>query len=112
MSKAHGLLLLATLLAACGQILFKIGASGRSGWQEFLNLPIISGLICYGVGTLMWIFALSRLPLKTVFPYTALTFVLVYVAAFFLLDERLSIRSAAGVGCVLLGLFLLTTERL
>lgn len=111
MKTEHALLVVATILAAAGQILFKFGATGRRDWSEFLNVPLVSGLICYGIGTILWIFALSKLPLKTVFPYTALTFVLVYVGAIFLVGERISSKSLAGVVCVLIGLFMLTSDK-
>ncbi len=107
----HGLLLVATLLAASGQVLFKLGVDGRTNWQQMVNPVVLGGLVCYGLGTVLWILALSKLPLKVVYPYTALTFVFVYVAATIFLDERMDVRGALGVGCVLIGLFLLTGSR-
>jgi drug/metabolite transporter (DMT)-like permease len=104
----HAVLLGATILAALGQIFFKLGATGKTDWRQMLNLYVASGMLCYALGTLGWIFALSKLPLRVVYPYTALTFVLVYVGAVGFLGEKLDLRSGIGVGCVLFGLFLLT----
>jgi len=111
MKGVHLILLSATVMAAAGQVLFKLGATGRQSLQDMLNPTVAAGLAAYGVGTVAWIYALSRLPLRVVYPYTALTFVLVYLAAVILLDERLDIRGAAGVACVLVGLYLLTGSR-
>ena len=103
-------LLLAAVLAALGQILFKSGAAGRTHWLEFINLPVIGGLGCYGLSTLLWIYCLSRLPLRVVYPYTALTFVLVYLGAFLAFGEKPGARGIAGVLLVLAGLFLINGE--
>lgn len=106
----HVILVSASGLAALGQLLFKVGATGRTHWREMVNLPILSGVLCYGLGTISWIFALSKLPLRVVYPYTALTFVFVYLGAIGYLGERLDLRSLFGVVFVLLGLFLLTAN--
>ena len=50
------------------------------------------------------------MPLRVVYPFTALTFVLVYAGAVLFLGEKLTVRAALGVSCVLAGLFLLTSE--
>lgn len=107
----HWVLVGAAVLAALGQLLFKVGATGRVGWREMLNPYLFSGLFCYGLSTVAWIFALSRLPLRVVYPYTALTFVFVYVGAIGYLGERIDLRGVLGVACVLLGLFLLTATQ-
>lgn len=106
----HGVLVGATILAALGQLLFKMGATDRSTWRELVNIQLLSGFFCYALGTLAWIFALSKLPLRVVYPYTALTFVLVYLGAVGWLGEKVAARGVLGIACVLLGLFLLTTE--
>jgi drug/metabolite transporter (DMT)-like permease len=107
----HVLLLLAALLAAVGQMLFKAGAAGRVGLLEFVNLAVIGGLACYGLSTVFWIYSLSKLPLRVVYPYTALTFVLVYVGAFLVFGERPGLRGILGVALVLAGLFLINGEQ-
>lgn len=103
-------LLAGTLCAAAGQILFKVGATGRESLWSFLNVWIISGLFLYGVGTLFWIFSLSRVPLTVVYPFTALTFVLVYLGGVLILGEHTSLRAIAGVFLVLGGLYLISSS--
>jgi drug/metabolite transporter (DMT)-like permease len=98
------------ILAALGQVLFKLGATGRVAVADFLNIEIAGGLLCYGVGTALWIVALSKAPLTVVYPFTALTFVIVYVAGVAFLGEATSTRSMVGVVLVLAGLFLLAPK--
>jgi drug/metabolite transporter (DMT)-like permease len=101
-------LLAGVLLAAVGQVLFKVGATGHSALADFVNLPIIGGLFCYGLGTVLWILALSKAPLTVVYPFTALTFVLVYAAGVLFLGETASMRSLLGIALILVGLFLVS----
>ena len=101
--------LLGAVLAALGQVCFKFGADGRIGVLQFLNPWILAGLLLYLGGTLFWILALSRVPLTVLYPFAALTFVLVNVFAVTLLGEQLTPRGMAGTGFVLVGLFLVAS---
>jgi drug/metabolite transporter (DMT)-like permease len=102
------ILSLAAFFAAGGQLLFRVGARGRLHWQDFVNAPLLLGLLLYVCGTFIWIYALSKESLVNVYPFTALTFVLVYAGSFALMHERISSAGLAGVGFVLFGLYLMT----
>jgi drug/metabolite transporter (DMT)-like permease len=95
------------VLAATGQILLKQGATGRDALLDFVNVWIVAGLAAYGAGTLFWVFALSKAPLVAVYPFTVLTFTMVYVLAYFGFGEKLSLQGMAGVVLVLTGLVLI-----
>lgn len=98
----------AALLAAMGQLLFRIGARDRATLIDFLNMPIFLGFVLYGLGTAMWIYALSRELLVNVYAFTALTFVLVYLGGVFLLGESITFVKMTGVALVLVGLYAIT----
>jgi drug/metabolite transporter (DMT)-like permease len=100
-------LLSASLSAAGGQLLFRMGAQNHTQLREFFNAPIGLGLLLYALGTALWIYALSRERLVSVYAFTALTFVLVYLAGWGLLGESVSARGALGIGLILGGLYLL-----
>jgi drug/metabolite transporter (DMT)-like permease len=106
----HGLLALSAICAATGQVLFKIGAAGARSLPDFVNPGVAGGLVAYGVGTLLWIYALSKAPLTVVYPYTAVTFVLVYLAGAFILREPVPIRAIGGLLLVMGGLFLINAQ--
>ena len=101
----YAILLVGSALAAAGQVAFKLGATGRTHLLAFCNGWIALGLTCYLLGTLLWIFALSRASLTVVYPFTALTFVLVYLAGVLLLGEATTSRQLGGVSLVLAGLY-------
>jgi undecaprenyl phosphate-alpha-L-ara4N flippase subunit ArnE len=98
------------LLAAFGQVSFKHGAEGHELAAEFVNGWIFLGLLLYLAGTVLWIRALASAPLTVVYPFTALTYLMVNALAVALLGERLSPRGLLGTACVLLGLFLVATS--
>ncbi len=100
----YGLLLTAALCAAAGQILFKLGATNRTTFLAFVNPQILGGGALYFLGAALWVVALSKLPLSVAYPFTVLTFVLVYLASIFLLGERPTPGGIFGVALVLGGL--------
>lgn len=97
------ILVLASFCAAVGQLMFKLGASGREDFRAFVNPWILGGRAAYAVGTLFWIYALSRVQLISVYPFTILTFVFVYLAAFVFFGERPSLSGMGGVGLIFAG---------
>lgn len=97
------------VFAALGQVSFKWGAEGRQGLLEFINPAILLGLLLYMAGTLLWVRALAAVPLTVLYPFAALTYVLVNVFAVTMLGEQLTPRVVAGTGLVLLGLFLVAS---
>lgn len=104
------LALAGALLAALGQVSFKQGADGRAVLADFANVWILLGLALYFAGTVFWILALSAVPLTVLYPFAALTYVLVNLFAVTLLGESLTPKGMAGTALVLLGLFLVASS--
>ncbi len=102
------LLLIATAAAAGGQLLLRVGARDRVALIDFINLPIVSGLLLYALGTVIWIYALSFEKLVNVYAFTALTFVLVYLGGVLFLDESVSRIAVIGILLMMAGLYLIT----
>ncbi|UIF86865.1 EamA family transporter [Cupriavidus sp. UYPR2.512] len=102
--------LVGAILAAMGQVAFKFGATGKNYLSDYLNGWILFGLLCYGAGTALWIFSLSRANLTAVYPFTALTFILVYLVGVFALGEPTSPLQLFGVAIILIGLYIVTAN--
>jgi drug/metabolite transporter (DMT)-like permease len=102
------LVLIGSLLAAAGQIFLKIGADGAVRLTDYMNARLAIGFALYGLGSIVWVMALARLPLSRVYPFTMLTFVLVYLGSFALLGERITGQVLAGAFLVLAGLVLIS----
>ena len=102
------LLLGASIAAAIGQLLFRVGARDKIGLLAFVNPYIIGGLLFFAAGTVAWIYALSKAQMVTVYAFTALTFILVYGGGVFLLGEQLTYWKSVGITLVIVGLFFVT----
>jgi multidrug transporter EmrE-like cation transporter len=103
------LILVAVTMSAAAQILFKIGLTGpapvASGVIGALLTPAIAGgLALYGVGTLVWLAALSRVEVSQAYPFVGLGFVLTALFGHYLFGDRLSLHRVAGVLLVILGI--------
>jgi drug/metabolite transporter (DMT)-like permease len=74
-------LTLSAILAAAGQVLLKLGAQGQVHALGVVNVKVFGGLCLYAIGMVMWLWALSRVPLQVVYPFTMLTLVIVFIAS-------------------------------
>jgi drug/metabolite transporter (DMT)-like permease len=99
-------LALSACCAAVGQIMLKLGAEGQQATLGLVNLKILTGLALYGVGMLLWLYGLARVPLHAVYPFTLLTMALVFALSILWLGERPGSLAIAGwlVVCTGVGL--------
>jgi multidrug transporter EmrE-like cation transporter len=106
--RAHPMiaLLVAACLAAIGQLCLKAGATGAVRPTDFMNARLAVGLAAYAAGTLVWIWALSKVPLSIAYGFTALTFVLVFLGSGQILGEKISLTTGAGLLAILFGFLL------
>ena len=106
-----------TFIGAAAQILMKIGAKNLPsvGISKMLanpliiltDVPLIGGLSCYGVFTLLLIFALRDGELSTIYPVIALTYVWVTFLSIVLFHETMNPFKACGVIVIVLGVAIL-----
>lgn len=100
-----------SLCAAAGTLMLKAGAVGRTELLQFFNLYVIIGFGLYAVGSVLWIFGMSREPLTVVYPFTALSFVLVLIGATVFQGERPSLVNVIGMIVVIAGIGLVVWAR-
>ena len=114
------LILSGVLLNACAQLLLKAGTNrighfdfslGNAlpiGWQLATNPYIFGGLSCYVVSVVVWIMALSRVPVSIAYPMLSIGYVVNALAAWWLFGESLTIMRIAGIGIIIVGVYLVT----
>ena len=94
-------------MTAAGQILFKIVANeGTSAATFMAPRPIVIALVAfgiYGAASILWILLLQHVPLSRVYPYLGLSFIIVPIAAHFLLGEALMPRHLLGSAIIAFG---------
>ncbi len=114
------LLLGGVLLNACAQLLLKaatrhsgelVADSGQVSWTAVMQLlaalPLWVGLGCYGISVVLWLGALSRVPVSVAYPMLSIGYVINAVAAIFLFGEALSAGKLVGIGLICAGVFTL-----
>ena len=110
------IILIGITLASLGQISWKWGMNIEGAITEFdidtlvsmaLNPYVILGLSMYGLSTLCWLIALSRKDLSYVYPFIALTFIIVLLASKFIFNEELPFLRVIGTFIVILGIFVI-----
>ena len=112
------LVLTGVMLNAAAQLLLKAGSraisgvaiSFANGWtlaeRIALNPPILAGLACYVISVVFWILALSRVDVSVAYPMLSIGYVVNALAAWLLFSEQLNAARVAGIGIIILGVWL------
>jgi drug/metabolite transporter (DMT)-like permease len=101
------ILVAGSICAAAGTVLLKVGATGRTELLAFVNIYVCSGLLLYGLGAIFWVYAMAKQSLISVYPFTILSFTLVYLSGIVLLGELPSRSAGVGVAFIFVGLYLI-----
>ncbi len=110
------IILIGILFASSGQILWKIGMTDV-GQVTSLTVPtllsmafnpfVFTGLVCYALSSVFWLIALSRADLSFVYPFIALTFVIIFIASAFMFHEAIGVTRIVGAAVIILGIIIL-----
>lgn len=109
-----GLIWITLILLSFGQVMIKLGLGdegipvGANPLRTVLNIlaaifrpKTLVGFSFYVVGTFVWLFVLSRVPLSIAFPLFSMSYFLVVILSATILKERVAWRYAI-VGLVLI----------
>ena len=100
-------LLAGVILNAAAQLLLQAGTNAMPlGLGLALEPHILGGLACYAVSVVVWIVALSRVPVSIAYPMLSIGYVVNAIAAWQLLGETLSPLRLAGIGVIIAGVFM------
>ena len=112
------LVMLGVLLNAAAQLLLKAGTNRVGefafsldnlvpiGMKLVLNPPILAGLSCYVVSVVVWILALSRVPVSVAYPMLSVGYIVNAIAAWMLFGESITAQKLVGIGFICVGVFL------
>lgn len=114
-----GLILLSVGLAALAQLTLKHGmnqvTADRGGVAALdasslkavaTNLSVIGGLAIFGISAVVWLLVLSRASLSFAYPFASLSYLLIVLAARFVLHEQIPPLRWVGVACIMTGIIL------
>jgi uncharacterized membrane protein len=94
-----GFLVVSTLLGAVGQLLFKYSFINKPFFAELL----LSGLIVYGVSTVIYFYVLSRVHLSWAYGMGGLSYIFATIFAYFFLAENIPPLRWFGVIVIVIG---------
>jgi multidrug transporter EmrE-like cation transporter len=108
-------------LNAAAQLLLKgatriagplVSDAGRIEWPNtttlLQTLPLWGGLACYGVSLVLWLGALSRLPVSVAYPMLSVGYVVNAAAAALLYGETLTMQKLIGIALISVGVVVLS----
>ena len=112
--KNYLLALFSVLLISAAQLLLRLAMRDAS-FSNLVELQhfcltsgwlLVSGMSCYLLSFMVWIFALRQLPVSRAYPLLSLSYVLVWLGAIALplLNESFHLGSLVGICCILVGL--------
>src|SRR5580704_740529 len=102
--------LLASVLGAVGQFLYKGGAdAAQGGWLSYVgNVRIILGIGCYGAVMVLFVAAFKRGgSLSVLYPVYASTFIWAAIIAWFAFGNPIKPVHIAGMAVLILGMYLM-----
>lgn len=89
-----------------------IPASADGLWKSALQIGVVPAfwlaLAAYGLSVVVWVIGLSRVPVSQAYPMLSLGYVATALLAWWLLGESLSGTRLAGIGVILVGVFLVS----
>ena len=115
-----GLILTGVMLNAAAQLLLKAGtnAVGEFAFHTANILPvglkiafqpyILAGMSCYAISLVIWIMALSRVPVSIAYPMLSIGYVVNAFVAWQWFGEALSAQKLLGIGFIVIGVVLIT----
>lgn len=114
---AFVLVFISVTLSAAAQTAFKFGMSrvvvaDAAGVLEkalaFVVSPfVLLGLALYGVGTVLWLFALREADLSLVYPFVSISFVMVALSGILFLGEPVALNRVIGLTLIIAGLLVM-----
>lgn len=103
-----GQFLLKKGMTEIGEVEFSLKNLFWLALQVVQNIYIVTGLVLFGLGFLLWLMLLSRARLSIFYPMaTGFNFVLIALASWLFLKEAISVPQLFGMGLIIAGVFLL-----
>lgn len=113
------LITLDVFLNVAGQLSLKYGMSQIGNFSISLstlppvflkaatNLNVLLGLVCYGLGFMVWLIVLAKAEVSYAYPLISLGYVFTAILARLMFGEAVSVTRMAGILVTCLGVFLI-----
>jgi len=115
------LVLFAVIAASGGQLILKHGMqlatarAHRSGGSLVIAAAtspwVLFGLAVFAISAVIWLAALSRVPLSLAYPFNALGYLVILTASILVLHERANLWTWGGTALVVSGLVIVVLSK-
>ena len=103
------------MLLSGGQVLMKYGLTkagdfsftGQYFLRLFTNWQFICCGLCYGAGSILWMYIIKHFPFSMAYPMISMSYVFGMIAAMLIFHEQVSVTRWAGVLLIIIGCFLI-----
>jgi len=113
------LILICVIMGSFGQIYMKKGLKNLGGislneilsvklFSTVFEIDVFTGLLLYGIATLLWLTVISRADLSFAYPLIALGYVVTAFLARIYFNENITLMRWLGILLVLGGVFLIS----
>ena len=104
---SFAIILVGVLLNAVAQLLLKAGTNAVPlGVRLAVEPHILGGLACYVISVVVWVIALSRVPVSIAYPMLSIGYIVNAILAWWLFGESFTAQKIAGIGFIVVGVFL------
>ena len=76
--------------------------------KMFLLPNVLLGLLLYGVSTVFWLIALSKIELSVAYPMLSMGYILLMILSYFLLNESVTLYKIIGTLLIVAGVTLIS----
>lgn len=111
------LLVIGIIIVSAGQLLLKRGVfdvdiqPSIEILSNILKSPyLILGISLYGLGSILWLFVLKRMPLSVAYPSMSISYIIVFFASGILFTETLGFTKILGVALIFLGVSIINRK--
>ena len=113
------IIILSVILNAAAQLFLKKGSevlNEPNAYENifsllakiFFNSSIVSGLTCYAISILLWIYALSKVDVSVAYPMISIGFIVNVLAAWYLFSEPLGLFKLIGIFFIIVGVLFIS----
>jgi len=96
------------VLLPVGQYFWKLSLENGYSIKVFWSKHFIYGALCYVLGTIFWLFALSVFPLSKIYPFVSLSYIIGAMIGYLVLKEPLGWINIGGYVLLIVSLILIT----
>ncbi|HMM51088.1 MAG TPA: SMR family transporter [Burkholderiaceae bacterium] len=93
-----------------GPVEFSLSQALPVGLRVLSDWPFLLGLACYAVSLVVWIAALTRVPVTVAYPMLSIGYIINALIARFWLGETMGLNGWLGIAFIVLGVTLIARQ--